>query len=127
LSKHKTNKKGKPVGKAVLTGFALDYSTAMNRTNAGNSLDYQIAFVTTKRVKRKTVTVLNPVRFSTSYSASNYIVTLIIKGNPKFAKGGQIRVIATPPNGVDSQVGVPLNPNSTLFIIGKNANTITRG
>ena len=38
----KTGKKGKPVGKPVLIGFALDYSTAMNPSTAGLAADYQV-------------------------------------------------------------------------------------
>ena len=38
----KTNKKGKPVGKPMIVGFALEYSTAMNPATAGLATNYQV-------------------------------------------------------------------------------------
>ena len=49
------------MGKPVLVGFTLDYSTAMNATTAGNTANYQVTSTTTKRVKKQTVTVFTPV------------------------------------------------------------------
>ncbi len=38
----KLNKRGKPVGKPVLTGFEIEYSTAMDPATAGISTNYQV-------------------------------------------------------------------------------------
>ena len=56
----KTNKKGKPVGKATLAGFQLNFSTAMNSATTGNAANYQVDTVTIKKVKKSRVTVLKP-------------------------------------------------------------------
>ncbi|MFI5456840.1 MAG: hypothetical protein ACHRXM_15455 [Isosphaerales bacterium] len=127
LTARKTNKKGKPVGKPVLVGFALDYSTAMDPSTAGLGANYQVDRAVTKRVKKKRMTVLRPVNFSAAYNQSTNSVTLTIKGKQPFAKGGQIKVIASPPNGVSSQAGVLLDTSDTVFTILAKAKAITPG
>jgi hypothetical protein len=117
LAARKTNKKGKPVGKPVFVGFALDFSAAMNPTTAGLAANYQVDSAVTKRVNRKNVTLLQPVNFTVAYNPSTHVVALTMQGKPKFTKGGQIRVIATPPNGVSSASGVALGANDTVFTI----------
>ena len=42
VTTRKKNKKGKPVGKAVVTGFTLDFSTAMNPATAGLAANYEL-------------------------------------------------------------------------------------
>ena len=111
------NKKGKPKGKPVLAGFELVFSTAMNPAMAGLPGNYEVTFTTTKRVKKKQVTVQQPVPFQPTYNASSNSITLTIVGKQKFTKGGQIKVIATPPTGVSSTTGEPLAANDTEFMI----------
>ena len=53
LFTRKLNKKHKPVGKQVLTGFVLDFSTAMDPATAGNAANYQVDWTSTKRVKQE--------------------------------------------------------------------------
>src|SRR5207248_7151182 len=84
------NKKGTPVGKPVFAGFVPDYSTAMNRATAGLAANYKVVSTTTKRVKKKTVTVHNPVALTAAYDPATHSVRLTIQGKQKFAKGGQI-------------------------------------
>ncbi len=48
----KLNKRGKPVGKAVLAGFTLEFGTPLNATAAIDPANYQVATVTTKKVKK---------------------------------------------------------------------------
>jgi hypothetical protein len=117
LTMRKTNNKGKPVGKPVFVGFALDYSAAMNPTTAGLAANYQVDLAVTKRVKRKKVTQLQPVSITAAYNPSTHVVALMIRGKPKFTKGGQIRVIAAPPNGVSSASDVALDASDTVFTI----------
>ncbi len=58
----KKNKKGKPVGASVLTGFTLDYGTTTNPTADGLlTVNYLVSATTTKRVKNKIVTGSQPV------------------------------------------------------------------
>jgi len=127
VTAQKTNKKGKPVGKPVLVGFALDYSTAMDPSTAGLAADYQVDSAVTKRVKEKRMTVLQPVKFTAAYNPTTNSVTLTIKGKPTFAMGGQIKVIASPPNGVSSEAGVLLDTSDTVFAILPKAKGIAPG
>ncbi len=127
VTAQKTNKKGKPVGKPVFVGFTLDYSTAMNPSTAGLAANYQVDSAVTKRVKKKSTTVLQPVNFTAAYNPSTNSVTLTIKGKQPFAKGGQIKVIATPPNGVTSAAGGLLDANDTVFTILAKGKGITPG
>ena len=62
----KLNKKHKPVGKPILTGFELQFSSAMNAATAGNAGNYQVDWRSTKRVKKKLTTLLHPVPFRRS-------------------------------------------------------------
>jgi hypothetical protein len=48
LFERKLNKKGKPTGKAVLSGFTLDFGVALNSAAAANSSNYQVDTITTK-------------------------------------------------------------------------------
>jgi hypothetical protein len=89
----------------------------MNPTTAGLAANYQVDSAVTKRVKRKKVTVLRPFSITAAYNPSTHVVALTIRGKPNFTKGGQIRVIAAPPNGVGSASGVALDANDTVFTI----------
>jgi hypothetical protein len=115
--RQETNRKGKPVGKPVFVGFALDYSTAMDPATAGLAANYQVDSAATLRGKKQRTTVLRPVKFTVVYNSSIDAVTLTIRGKPKFARGGQIKVIASPPNGVRSEAGVLLDADDAIFRI----------
>jgi hypothetical protein len=108
------NKKGKLVGKPVLVGFALDYSTAMNAATVRLPANYQVTFATQK----KHILVNEPVVVQPTYDPSTNVVTLTIVGNkPRFSKGGQIKVISTPPTGITGTTGGFLPADETVFII----------
>ena len=79
LFTRKLNKKHKPVGKPVLAGFSIDYSAAMNPATAGNAANYQLDWISTKHVKRKTVQVLHPVPIRVVYDAVDQSVSLLLK------------------------------------------------
>lgn len=123
----KKNKKGKPHGKAVLEGFALDYSTAMNPSTAGLSANYQVDSFVAKRFKRKTTTVPKPVNFTVAYNPSNDSVNLTIEGKPNFAKGGQIQINVATTNAVASDAGVLLDAVDAVLTILAKARGITTG
>ena len=124
----KKNKKGKSVGKPVLEGFTLTYSTTMNPMTAGLGANYEVSSETTKRVKKKTVTVFKPVALTAKLdNPSTNSVPLTIKGKPTFAKGGQIKVIYSPPSGVSSEAGIPLDASDTEFTILPKATRVTPG
>jgi hypothetical protein len=110
-------RKGKPVGKPVFSGVVLDYSTAMNPSTAGLAGDYQLDQTVIKRVHKKTISVLESVKFTAAYNPSSHSVTLTVKGKPKFTRGGQIKVITAPPDGVSSEAGVPLETSDTVFAL----------
>ena len=103
------------------------YSTAMNPATAGLTANYEVTFTTTKRVKKKRVTAQRPVAFRAAYNASRNAVTLTIVGKQKFAKGGQITVIATPPDGVSGAAGDLLSANDTVFNILPKAKGVWPG
>ncbi len=126
VTKQKTNKKGKPVGKPVFVGFALDFSTAMDPTTAGLTANYQVDTGVIKRSKNK-MKVLHPVKFTAAYSHSTNSVTLTLKRKPTFPKGGEIAVIASAPNGVSSTAGVLLDSSDTVFTILPKAKGVTAG
>jgi hypothetical protein len=119
LITRKLNKKHKPVGKPILTGYTITFSTAMDQTALANVGNYQVAVKVIKKVKvgKKKVpqTVLQPFGFSVSQVTSNS-VTLNLAGTQKFAKGGQITVLSAAPTGVDSAANVFLAGNGILSI-----------
>ena len=128
----KTNKKGKPIGKAILAGFQLDFSTAMNPASTGNPESYRLNTITTKKVKRKIVDVLKPMPFQVIYNPGNDSVDLMLIGKQTFPTGGEIMVLASPTGGVSSAAGVFLDGShegiagdNGVFFISKNAKSIT--
>jgi hypothetical protein len=123
----KTNKKGKPQGKAKFSGFNIQYSIAMGPTSAGLTTNYVMEATTTKRVKKRTVKILTPVKFIAKYDPTSESVTLTVTGKNPFAKGGQITILTAPPTGVSSELGVPLNSSYAFFNISANAKQIKQG
>ena len=106
LFHRKTNKKGKPIGKPVLSGFVFDFSQPLNPSSAANSANYQVDTITTKRVKKQTRHILHPITsFSVAYSAANDSVTLTFAGKQTFRTGGQITVVGGSPSGVTGSLG----------------------
>ncbi|MFI5457824.1 MAG: DUF6923 family protein [Isosphaerales bacterium] len=119
----KRNKKGKPIGKPTLAGYTIDFSTAMNQGTVGNPVNYQVEMFVIKRVKKKKIAVPKSIGFTVSSITSNS-VTLKLAGKQTFPKGGQITVIASPPNGVDDTSGVFLSTNG-VFTISRGGKAIT--
>jgi hypothetical protein len=118
--KRATNKKGKPVGKAVLTGFSFNIHDAFDASGAANPVNYQIDSVSTKKVKRKTELVLHPItRFSVDYSAASSDVTIVFRGKETFPTGGRITVLS----GVTGDSGAALI-GTTVFTVSKGGKRI---
>ena len=90
----KLNKNGKPTGKAVLSGFTLEFNTPLAASAVSNANNYQIDTVTTKKEKNALVRVLHPLKnVSVSYTAGSDVVTLNLKGDPTFVTGGLLTVL----------------------------------
>ena len=92
--RRKLNKHGKPVGKAVLTGFTLDFNTSLGASAATNPGNYELDTVTTRKVKKVVDRVLHPITdFTVTYSPASDSVTLTLAGAQAFPTGGQITVL----------------------------------
>jgi hypothetical protein len=124
LFRRKTNKKGKPIGRPVLSGFVFDFSDPLNPSSATNGGNYQVDTITTKRVKKQTRRILHPITsFSVAYSAVSDSVTLTFPVQQTFKTGGQITVVAGPPSGVVGASGAAL-AGSTVFMISPRGQSI---
>jgi MBG domain/Bacterial Ig-like domain (group 3)/Right handed beta helix region len=89
----KLNKKGKPTGKPILSGFTLDFGVALNAGTAQNRANYVVDTVTTKAVKHKKQTILHPIaNFTVSYAAASDSVNISFPVNETFPTGGQVTV-----------------------------------
>ena len=118
-------KKGKPVGPAVLTGFSLTFSTSLNQAAASNRGYYQLDSVTTKKVKKKTTTILRPITgFTVSYVAATDTVDVNLIGKQTFPTGGRLTIVSTASGGVAGASGAPISGH-TVFTISKNGKAIT--
>ncbi len=125
LFQRKTNKKGKPVGKAVLTGFAFDFSGSLDPGSAANPANYQVDTITTKKVKKKVQHILHPLSgFTVTYSPAGDSVTLTLAGSQTFPTGGQVTVVAGPSGGVAGPSGAALG-GTTVFTIAPKGRSIS--
>ena len=94
LLTRKLNKHGKPTGKAVLSGFTLDFGVPLNTASASNTASYQVATVSTKRVKKKIETILHPIKkFTVSYVAANNAIEIKLGAMQTFPTGGELTVL----------------------------------
>jgi hypothetical protein len=115
LFERKPNKKGKPAGKAVLTGFAFRVSGALDALTAENAANYQLDTVTTRKVKKKTELVRRPItKFTVSYNPADDEIDILLTAKQTFPTGGQITI----GNGVIGEAGAPLS-GTTVFTITK--------
>jgi streptogramin lyase len=131
LHTQKRNKKGKAVGRAVLSGFELDFNVAMNPASVSKLGNYQVGFYATRRVKRKTVRSVHPVAVSVTFDAAKDSVMLTLAGKVSFPKGGQITLNGAPPAGIASSAGVFLEGSNQsaggdeTFTITPDARSVT--
>jgi streptogramin lyase len=119
----KTNKKGKKIGKPVISGYVITFSTAMNQGSLVSTGSYVVdTVVTTKRTRKKPAqTILTPIGFSVKAVTDNS-VTLSPSGTPFAKKAGLITVIAAG-SGVESSAGATL-ASSAVFSIAKGGKSI---
>ena len=116
----KHNKKGKPIGKPVVD-IVFQFNTAMNPATADNVNNYQVGWISTRKIKKRIQTVLHPIGvLSATSNASNTSVTLATSATKtKFPKGGQVTIAG----GVSGAAGGFLAGNF-VFIISPKANAI---
>jgi hypothetical protein len=116
----KTNRKHKPVGKPVLTGFILDFSAPLDPAAASNPANYQIDLVRTKKVKKTVKRIPHPItNFTVSYAPATLAVALKLGSTQTFPTGGQITVAS----GVTSASGGALE-GTTQFAVSKGGKRI---
>jgi hypothetical protein len=127
LFRRKTNKKGKPIGRPVLSGFVFQFSDPLNPASAMNGANYQVDSITIKRVKKQARRILHPITgFSVAYSPANDSVTLTFARKQTFRTGGQITVAGGQPAGVTGASGAALT-GSTVFTISPHGQNIRVG
>ena len=117
----KLNKHGKPVGKAVLTGFTLEYNTPLGAAAVTDPANYDLVSITTRKVKKILDRIEHPIRnFTVSYTPANDSVTLDLDGaRSSLRTGGQITVLP----GVASDSGGEL-VGATVFTIAPGGKKI---
>ncbi len=118
IFQRRVNKRGKPIGKAVLTGFALQFSRPM-AASAVNAADYQLEELPAKAAGKSKLEHLRAVGLTVSYDTSSDTVTINIAGNHSFPKGGTLAVNTA----VASAAGKSLGGSST-FAISKGGKII---
>jgi len=106
----------------VLAGYTIDFSTKLNASSAGNTGNYQVDSVNTKRVKRQVEQILRPIGFTVSYDAASESVSVMMAGKQTFRTGGRITVLGGATSGVSGVSGGFLSGNKVLIISpgGKN-------
>jgi hypothetical protein len=88
----------------------------MNTGTIDNAGNYQVAWASTKRVKRKVQRVLHPVPVTFQPSDSSAAVVALVTSVPmqKFARGGQVLIVS--PGSIRSARGVALGGPMTISI-----------
>jgi hypothetical protein len=101
----------------------------MDQARAGNPADYTL----TQSLRHGRKLVTQPVAFGATYDATAHSVTLTLTGNPGFAKGGRLTVVAQPPAGLIDAAGVALDGSNqgkpgddATFIIAPKGSAISR-
>jgi ELWxxDGT repeat protein len=117
ILRRKLNKRGKPVGKAVLTGFTLEFSRAM-ASSAGNAADYQLEMVRARTARKGRVAKPQAVGLTVSYDSSNDTATVSLVGNQSFSKGGVLTVSTA----IASATGTSLEGSNTFAIASSGKN-----
>ena len=108
------------MGKAVLSGFTVDFGVPLNAADAANRANYQLDTVTTKKVKKKTETILHPItKFTVSYLAASDAVEIKLGATETFPTGGQLTVLG----GETTAAGGTLS-GPAVFTISKGGKSI---
>jgi hypothetical protein len=92
--RRKLNKERIPTGKAVLTGFTLDFSMPLSGPSVVDPENYALDTVTLPKVKKHPIRALHPVQsFTVTYTPTSNSVTLELAATESFPTGGQIIVL----------------------------------
>ncbi len=92
--RRKLNKKGKPTGKAILTGFTLEFNTPLLASAVSNPGNYLVDTVTIKKVKKSLDRLVRPIKgFTVINTPATDSVTIKLSGAQSFPSGGQITVL----------------------------------
>jgi hypothetical protein len=112
-----------------VVGYELDFSTAMDPTRAASPTNYKLS----QFQGRGRQLVAQTVAFQAAYDATAHHVTLTLVGRPKFARGGQLVVVAQPPDGITDAAGAPLDAGNRgifgdngTFVIARRGISISR-
>ena len=87
----------------------------MNLASAGNSSNYQVDWISTKKVKKqkRPVQAFHQLPITVKYDAATDTADLILTGKQSFPKGGRITLISAGPGGLESASGVFLDGNNS--------------
>jgi ELWxxDGT repeat protein len=118
IFQRRVNKRGKPMGKAVLTGFALEFSGPMG-SSVLNAAHYQLEEVRANAAGKSKLVHLSGVGLTVSYDTSSNTATVNVAGKHSFPKGGTLAVNTA----VASAAGNSLGGSST-FAISKGGKSI---
>ena len=110
-------KHGKPTGKPMLVGYMIDFSGKLNAPSADLPTNYEVAALTTKKMKGKNVTSLQALNgFTVSYNDASETVSVDFTSQQEFKTGGQITVLGGPSSGITSLSGAYLSGSRVLEI-----------
>ena len=76
-----------------VSGIVLTFSSALDPKTAANSSNYTVTQAMTAGRAR----AVKPIRLHATYKPANHVVKLTFAGKPRFAAGGQLRLVATGP------------------------------
>ena len=117
--RRKINKKGKPAGKAVLSGFTFVFNTPLDPASTTSAADYRVETFPVK-TRKKGAHAPRPITdFTVSYNAGSDAVTINVATRETFTSGGQIAILSS----VISASGGALTGTS-VFTIGKGGRSI---
>ncbi len=104
--RRKLNRFGRPVGRSILDGYTLQFSTGLGAA-AADPANYQVSSVFTRRLRKTVEQVLRPIAgFSVTYSSATDSVTIELPARTRMPKGGQIAVLPGAASGTgDALVG----------------------
>jgi hypothetical protein len=113
IFQRRVRKDGKPFGKAVLTGFTLDFNVSLPSAAATDPNNYQLDIIRPRAARKKLARILQPIKgFTVTYTPATDSVTLNLTSLQSFAGGGQITILP----GVTGSSGSVLG-GTTVFTI----------
>ena len=124
----KTNKKGKKIGKPMLTGYQFTFNMGMNSSYHQQEqlpgADLRPGHCEEGKEKDEGSPALQPIGFSLK-SISNNTVRVLLAGKQAFKYGGQIMLVATPPAESAARPGLSSMPTTPSITSPKRGSGIT--